>query len=74
MASYSFGKPFSFDTENKEYAAALASVFGPRFRRTMHNIGEGAWIGGKSWLYPSRTVRQPGLHVRPHNTKGGNHP
>lgn len=50
--NYSFGKPFSFDTENKEYAAALASVFGPRFRRTMHNIGEGAWIGGKSWLYP----------------------
>ena len=50
--NYSFGRPFSFDTENKEYAAALAVVFGPRFRRTMHNVGEGAWIGGKSWIFP----------------------
>ncbi len=50
--NYSFGRPFSFDTENKAYAAALSTVFGSRFRRTMHNIGEGAWIGGKSWVYP----------------------
>ena len=50
--NYSFGRPFSFDTENKAYAAALSTVFGARFLRTMHNVGEGAWIGGKSWLYP----------------------
>ena len=49
--NYSFGRPFSFDTENKAYAAAL-HVFGSGFQRTMHNIGEGAWIGGKSWVYP----------------------
>lgn len=50
--NYSFGRPFSFDTEDKKYAAALNSVFGSRFRRLMHNIGEGAWIGGKSWIFP----------------------
>lgn len=50
--NYSFGRPLSFDTENKEYAAALAGVFGHRFRRLLHNVGEGAWIGGKSWVYP----------------------
>lgn len=50
--NYSFGRPFSFDTENKEYAAALGTVFGSRFRRTLRNIGEGAFIGGVSWLYP----------------------
>lgn len=50
--NYSFGRPFSFDTENKQYAEALSVVLGSRFRRVMHNVGEGAWIGGKSWLYP----------------------
>ena len=50
--NYSFGRPFSFDTENKAYAAALTTVLGARFRRVMHNVGEGAWIGGKAWLYP----------------------
>ena len=50
--NYSFGRPFSFDAENKAYAAALATVLGARFRRVMHNVGEGAWIGGKAWLYP----------------------
>ena len=50
--NYSFGRPFSFDTENKKYAEALGAIFGSRFRRVMHNVGEGAWIGGKSWLYP----------------------
>lgn len=50
--NYSFGRPLSFDTENPEYAKALNAILGPRFLRTMHNIGEGAWIGGKSWVYP----------------------
>ena len=50
--NYSFGRSFSFDTENKAYAEALATVLGARFRRCLHNVGEGAWIGGKAWLYP----------------------
>ena len=50
--NYSFGRPLSFDAENPEYAKALNAILGPRFLRTMHNIGEGAWIGGKSWVYP----------------------
>lgn len=49
--NYSFGRPFSFDTEDKAYAKALSQIFGSRFRRVMRNLGEGAWIGGKSWLY-----------------------
>ncbi|MFR0911796.1 MAG: phage portal protein [Evtepia gabavorous] len=49
--NYSFGRPLSFDTENKNMPGP-GSVFGARFLRTMHNVGEGAWIGGKSWLYP----------------------
>lgn len=50
--NYSFGRPFSFDTENKQYAEALGTVLGARFRRVFHNLGEGAIIGGKAWLYP----------------------
>lgn len=50
--NYSFGRPFSFDTENAAYAQALSDVLGARFRRTMRTVGEGAWIGGKAWLYP----------------------
>ena len=50
--NYSFGRPFVFDTEDKAYGEALSSVLGARFRRVMHNVGEGAWIGGKAWLYP----------------------
>lgn len=48
--NYSFGRPFSFDTENKDYAAALGAVFGSRFCRLLRNVGEGAIIGGKSWV------------------------
>ena len=50
--NYSFGRPFSFDTENKQYAEALNAVLGAKFRRLIRAVGEGAWIGGKSWLYP----------------------
>ena len=38
--NYSFGRPLSFDTENKEYAKALGALFGARFLRTMHNVGD----------------------------------
>ena len=50
--NYSFGRPFTFDTENKQYAEALNEVLGARFRRLLRAVGEGAWIGGKSWVYP----------------------
>ena len=33
--NYSFGRPFSFDTENKQYAEALNAVLGARFRRLL---------------------------------------
>jgi len=49
--NYSFGRPISFDAKNKAYAATLSGIFGPRFCRLLHNVGEGAWIGGKSWLF-----------------------
>jgi len=50
--NYSFGRPFSFDTENAQYAEALNKILGARFRRLLRAVGEGAWIGGKCWLYP----------------------
>lgn len=50
--NYSFGRPFSFDTEDKQYAEALNAALGARFRRQLRTVGEGAWIGGKSWLCP----------------------
>lgn len=50
--NYSFGRPFSFDTEDTAYAKALGSALGPGFRRTLRNVGEGAWIGGRCWLFP----------------------
>ncbi|MDE6260676.1 MAG: phage portal protein [Oscillospiraceae bacterium] len=50
--NYSFGRPISFDTEDKRYAEALKEILGARFRRILRAVGEGAWIGGKSWLYP----------------------
>ena len=50
--NYSFGRPFSFDTENKQYAEALNAVLGAGFRRFLRAVGEGAWIGGKCWVYP----------------------
>ena len=50
--NYSFGRPISFDTKNKQYAEALKGILGARFRRLLRAVGEGAWIGGKSWLYP----------------------
>jgi len=50
--NYSFGRPFSFDTENKEYGKLLEATLGSGFRRTMHTVGESAWIGGKAWVYP----------------------
>lgn len=45
--NYSFGRPLSFDTENPEYAKALNAILGPRFLRTMHNIGEGAGLAAR---------------------------
>lgn len=50
--NYSFGRPLSFDTDNEAYAKALATVFGAGFRRLLHDVGEGAWVGGKAWVYP----------------------
>lgn len=50
--NYSFGRPISFDAENKQYAEALKGILGARFRRLLRAVGEGAWIGGKSWVYP----------------------
>lgn len=50
--NYSFGRPFSFDAENKRYAEALNAVLGAKFRRLLRAVGEGAWIGGKCWVHP----------------------
>lgn len=50
--NYSFGKPFSFDTENTQYAESLNATLGAGFRSLLRAVGEGAWTGGKCWLFP----------------------
>lgn len=50
--NYSFGKPFSFDTENAQYAEVLNTALGAGFRSLLRAVGEGAWTGGKCWLFP----------------------
>ena len=38
--NYSFGRPFSFDTENRQYAEALNAVLGAGFRRFLRAAGQ----------------------------------
>lgn len=51
-ASYIFSKPFKINTKNKAYADALKTIFTPKFRRTLRNLGKRTFNGGISWLYP----------------------
>jgi SPP1 family phage portal protein len=50
--NYLLGKPFTIDTENKEYEAALKTVFNKKFHRTLKNLGEDSLNGGLGWLHP----------------------
>lgn len=50
--NYLFAKPFTVDTEDKAYAAALAKVFDYRFRRKIKKLGRDAINGGIAWLHP----------------------
>lgn len=49
--NYLLGKPLSFETQNKAYAAVLGRVFNNRFYRTFRNLGEDSLNGGLGWLY-----------------------
>ena len=50
--NYSFGKPFSFKTDNKEYAEVLRKrAFDFQFYRTFRYLAEDCLNGGIGWLY-----------------------
>ena len=48
---YLFGRPFTIQTGNRDYEAALKGVFNRRFLRTLQNLGEDSLNGGIGWLY-----------------------
>ncbi len=50
--NYLLGKPVTFQTDNKKYAAALATIFTARFFRVFRNVGEDSLNGGIGWLMP----------------------
>ncbi|WP_413778123.1 phage portal protein [Caproicibacterium sp. XB1] len=49
---YLLGKPPTFDSENKQYTAALQTVFGAAFLRQLRLLGQDALNGGIGWLMP----------------------
>jgi SPP1 family phage portal protein len=50
--NYLLGKLLTFDTENKNYEAALKQIFNRKFHRTLKNLGEDSLNGGIGWLHP----------------------
>ena len=51
-AHYLLGQPLTFDTKDKQYAAAIKPIFGKRFQRTLRNLGQDSLNGGIGWLHP----------------------
>lgn len=51
-ANYLLSKPWTVETENKQYGNALNEVFGPVFRRKIKSLGKGAVKSGIAWLQP----------------------
>ena len=49
--NYSFAKPFSLDTKNKDYTKMLRKIFNSRWDITLKNIAEDSFNGGIGWLY-----------------------
>lgn len=50
--NYFCGLPFTFDTENDEYAKALNDYFTNKRRNKIKSLAKKAILGGKSWVYP----------------------
>ena len=50
--NYLLGKLLTFDTENKNYEAALKQIFNRKFHRTLKNLGQDSLNGGIGWLHP----------------------
>lgn len=50
--NYLLGKLLTFDTENKNYEAALKKIFNRKFHRTLKSLGEDSFNGGIGWLHP----------------------
>lgn len=50
--NYLFGKPFTIETNNKQYAGLLKEVFNKKFMRILKKSAKYAYNGGISWLFP----------------------
>lgn len=50
-ANYLVGQSFSVDTDNQQYAKALAQIFDRRFMRVLRNLCEDSHNCGIAWLY-----------------------
>ncbi|MCH5186822.1 MAG: phage portal protein [Oscillospiraceae bacterium] len=50
--NYLLGKPVTFESKNKEYAAKVSKILGRKFMRTLKNAGLAALNTGIAWLYP----------------------
>lgn len=50
--NYLLSKPWTVDTKNETYGAALNDVFDQTFRRKIKSLGKGAVKSGIAWLQP----------------------
>lgn len=50
--NYLLGQPFTFKTENEEYAKDLKKIFNKRFMKLFKNLGEDSINCGIAWLLP----------------------
>lgn len=50
--NYLFGKPFTIETNNKQYAGLLKEVFNKKFMRILKKSAKYTYNGGISWLFP----------------------
>lgn len=51
-ASYLLSKPWTVDTDNEAYGAALNELFDQTFRRKIKSLGKGAAKSGIAWIQP----------------------
>lgn len=51
-SNYLLGKPFSIQSDDKDYLKQLKPVFNKKFKRTLKNVGQSSLNQGIAWLYP----------------------
>lgn len=54
-ANYLLGQPFAMESNNKQYAQALKTIFDKRFMKMLKSAGKSMLEGGICWIYPYYT-------------------